>query len=147
MNTSNNNFSRKTVIIACGIFLLLYGGCYHFLIKPPPNKIVRYVPDTTVTIKPELKFTHYKGNKTSNTNNSGQRIRKRIKSIKVIPTTETYEVSQWVTAGDWSHDRDELTVTIPSQRIIMDIDYVEDHWDNFTDDPEDEILYPPDIFQ
>ena len=29
----------------------------------------------------------------------------------------------------------------------MDIDYVEDHWDDFISDPEDEVLYPPDIFQ
>jgi hypothetical protein len=32
-------------------------------------------------------------------------------------------------------------------RVLRDIDYVEDHWDDYLDDPEDEIRFPPDIFQ
>ena len=136
MNTSNSNYSRKTVGIACGLFLFAYGSCYHYLItdytkpyaKRPNIEIPQSSPHTSNIL-------------------SGQRARKIIKSIKVVPTTETYEVSQWITSGDWSHDNYPLTITIPSQKVVMDIDYVEDHWDDFISDPEDEILYPPDIFQ
>ena len=135
MNTSNKEYSRKTVGIACGLLLFTYIGCYHYLINKGNQKPI-YVK------RPNIELPNY----TSNIN-SGQRIHKTIKSIKVIPTTETYEVSQWITSGDWSHDNYPLTITIPSQRVIMDIDYVEDHWDDFISDPEDEILYPPDIFQ
>ena len=78
---------------------------------------------------------------------SGQRARKIIKTIMVIPTTQTYEVSRWVTSGDWSQDNYPLTITIPNQTVIMDLDYVEDHWDDFISDPEDEIQFPPDLFQ
>ena len=54
---------------------------------------------------------------------------------------------QWITSGDWSQDDYPLTITIHSQKVVIDIDYVEDHWDDFISDPEDEILYPADIFQ
>jgi len=135
MNTNNKEYSRKTVGIACGLLFFAYMGCYHYISsigdkKPIYNK------------RPNIELPKH----TSNIN-SGQSVRKVIKSIRIIPTTETYEVSQWVTSGDWSHDDYPLTVTIPSQRVIMDIDYVEDHWDDFISDPEDEILYPPEIFQ
>ena len=133
MNTSNKEYSRKTVGITCGLLLFAYIGCYHCLYNYKPKPIKRN--------KPKTEFYH-----TSNIN-SGQRTRKIIKSIRVIPTTKTYEVSQWVTSGDWSHDNDPITVTIPSQEVIMDLDYVEDHWDDFINDPEDEINYPPEIFQ
>ena len=135
MNTSNKEYSRKTVGIACGLLFFAYMGCYHCLINSG-NKQPQYVK------RPNIELPKY----TSNIN-SGQRTHKTIKSIKVIPTTETYEVSQWVTSGDWSQDNYPLTVTIPSQKVIMDLDYVEDHWDDYLDDPEDELRFPPDIFQ
>ena len=136
MSTSSNNSSSKSVCIACGLIFSAYMGCYHYLISEGSKKPI-YVkrPTTEITT-----------NHTSNID-SGQRTRKIIKSIRVIPTTETYEVSQWITSGDWSHDDHPLTVTIPSQKVVMDIDYVEDHWDDYISDPEDEILYPPEIFQ
>lgn len=136
MNTSNSNYSRKTVGIACGLFLFAYGSCYHYLITDHTKPYVK---------RPNIEIPQSSPH-TSNIN-SGQCARKIIKSIKVVPTTETYEVSQWITSGDWSHDNYPLTITIPSQKVVMDIDYVEDHWDDFISDPEDEILYPPDIFQ
>lgn len=135
MNTNNKEYSRKTVGIACGLLFFAYMGCYHYLLSKGDKKPI-YVKRPNIELPKN----------TSNTNN-GQRARKVIKSIRVIPTTETYEVSQWVTSGDWSRDDYPLTVTIPSQKVIMDIDYVEDHWDDFISDPEDEILYPPEIFQ
>ena len=137
MNTSNKGYSRKTVGIACGLFLFAYGSCYHYLITDHTKPYVK---------RPNIEIPQSSPH-TSNINNSGQRARKIIKSIKVVPTTETYEVSQWITSGDWSHDNYPLTITIPSQKVVMDIDYVEDHLDDFISDPEDEILYPPDIFQ
>lgn len=140
MNTSNKGYSRKTVGIACGLFLFAYGSCYHYLITDHTKPYVKRPNIEIPQLSPHT--TH-----TSNINNSGQRARKIIKSIKVVPTTETYEVSQWITSGDWSHDNYPLTITIPSQKVVMDIDYVEDHLDDFISDPEDEILYPPDIFQ
>ena len=136
MSTSNSNYSRKTVGIACGLFLFAYGSCYHYLITDHTKPYAK---------RPNIEIPQSSPH-TSNIN-SGPRARKIIKSIKVIPTTETYEVSQWITSGDWSHDNYPLTITIPSQKVVMDIDYVEDHWDDFISDPEDEILYPPDIFQ
>ena len=115
MNTSNSNYSRKTVGIACGLFLFAYGSCYHYLI--------------TDYTKPYAK-------------------RPNIEIPQSSPhTSNINKVSQWITSGDWSHDNYPLTITIPSQKVVMDIDYVEDHWDDFISDPEDEILYPPDIFQ
>lgn len=135
MNTSNN----KTTDGCLGLFLgsLLCFGIIVQIDSMPWNVKSRHIP-----YEPPKTESHY----TSNIN-SGPRARKIIKSIKVVPTTETYEVSQWVTSGDWSHDNYPLTITIPSQKVVMDIDYVEDHWDDFISDPEDEILYPPDIFQ
>jgi len=135
MNTNNKVYSRKTVGIACGLLFFAYIGCYHCLINEGSKKPI-------YAKRPETKSINY----TSNIN-SGQRTRKTIKSIKVIPSTETYEISQWVTSGDWSQDDYPLTVTIPSQKVIMDIDYVEDHFDDYLSDPEDELLYQPDIFQ
>ena len=132
MNTSNKGYSRKTVGIACGLLFFAYITGYHYLLSKgneKPTYIKRELPKYTSNI------------------NSGQCTQKVIKSIKIVPTTETYEVSQWITSGDWSHDNYPLTITIPSQKVVMDIDYVEDHWDDFISDPEDEILYPPDIFQ
>lgn len=136
MNISNSNYSRKTVGIACGLFLFAYGSCYHYLITDHTKPYAK---------RPNIEILQSSPH-TSNIN-SGPRARKNLKSIKVVPTTETYEVSQWITSGDWSHDNYPLTITIPSQKVVMDIDYVEDHWDDFISDPEDEILYPPDIFQ
>lgn len=135
MSTNNTNSSRKTVGIACGLFFFAYIGCYNYLITEGCKK-------PTYAKRPNIEVPKY----TSNIN-SGQCTRKIIKSIKVVPTTETYEVSQWITSGDWSHDNYPLTITIPSQKVVMDIDYVEDHWDDFISDPGDELLYPPDIFQ
>lgn len=137
MNISNSNYSRKTVGIACGLFLFAYGSCYYYYLITDHTKPYAKRPNIEI---PQLS-PH-----TSNIN-SGPCARKIIKSIKVVPTTETYEVSQWITSGDWSHDNYPLTITIPSQKVVMDIDYVEDNWDDFISDPEDEILYPPDIFQ
>lgn len=136
MNTANKNNSRYTVGIACGIFFFTYAGCYHHLLNSDINQH-KYKEE-----KPHVEIS-----KDTSNIYSGQRTLKTIKRLRVIPTTETYEVSRWVTSGDWSHDRDELSITIPSQRVIMDIDYVEDHWDDYISDPEDEILYPPEIFQ
>jgi len=135
MNTNNKEYSRKTVGIACGLLFFAYMGGYHYLISEGSKNPI-------YSKRPNIELPQY----TSNIN-SGQCARKTIKSFRVIPTTETYEVSQWVTSGDWSHDNYPLTITIPSQKVIMDIDYVEDYWDDFISDPEDEILYPPDIFQ
>lgn len=132
MNINNIKYSRKTVGITCGLLFIAYMYGYMKLISNEQ--------------KPKVITTHIKSNHTSNID-SGQRIPKTIKSIKVIPSTETYEISQWVTSGDWSHDNYPLTVTIPKQELIMDIDYIEDHWDDYLDDPEDEITFPPDLFQ
>ena len=136
MNTSSNKNSDGCL----GLFLgsLLCFGIIAQIDSMPWNTKRNHIPYKSS--KSELV------NYTSNID-SGQRTHKTIKSIKVIPITETYEVSEWVTSGDWSHDNYPLTITIPSQRVIMDIDYVEDNWDDFISDPEDEILYPPDIFQ
>ena len=136
MKQNNENNTRTYSIIACGIFFIAYAGCYHSLINSGYKKAI---------YKPKPK-TEYISNYTSN-NISGQRARKTIKSIKIIPSTETYEVSRWIESGDWSHDDDPLTVTIPSQKIVVDIDYVENNWDDFLADPEDELQYPPDLFQ
>lgn len=135
MSTSNN----KTADGCLGLFLgsLLCFGIIAQIDSMPWNVRSNHIP-----YEPPKTESYY----TSNIN-SGQRAHKIIKSIKVIPTTETYEVSQWITSGDWSQDDYPLTITIPSQKVVMDIDYVEDHWDDFISDPEDEILYPPDIFQ
>lgn len=141
MSTNYKSSSRNTANAAlgiCSIFFIAYAfSC---------DKLLNHNPQPEYT-----KSSYYNelSNNSSNINISGQCVHKpkKIKSIKVIPTTETYEVSQWVTSGDWSHDYDNLTVTIPSQRVIMDLDYVEDNWDNYQDDPEDEIQYPPDLFQ
>lgn len=135
MSTSNN----KTADGCLGLFLgsLLCFGIIAQIDSMPWNVQSKHVP-----YEPPKTESNY----TSNINN-GQRARKIIKSIKVIPTTETYEVSQWITSGDWSQDDYPLTITIPSQKVVMDLDYVEDHWDDFISDPEDEILYPPEIFQ
>lgn len=130
MSINNFKHSRKTVGIACGLLFIAYIYGYHKLISS-------YDRDHHI-------ITNY--NHTSNID-SGQRTYKNIKNIKVIPYTETYEVSEWVTSGDWDHDNNQLTVTIPNEVIIMDIDYVEDNWDYYLDDPEDELQYPPDIFQ
>ena len=135
MSTSNN----KTADGCLGLFLgsLLCFGIIAQIDSMPWNVQSKHVP-----YEPPKTESH----STSNID-SGQRARKIIKSIKVIPTTETYEVSQWITSGDWSQDDYPLTITIPSQKVVMDLDYVEDHWDDFISDPEDEILYPPEIFQ
>ena len=135
MSTSNTKHSDGCL----GLFLgsLLCFGIIAQIDSMPWNVQSKHVP-----YEPPKTESHY----TSNID-SGQRARKIIKSIKVIPTTETYEVSQWITSGDWSHDDYPLTITIPSQKVVMDLDYVEDHWDDFISDPEDEILYPPEIFQ
>ena len=135
MSTSNN----KTADGCLGLFLgsLLCFGIIAQIDSMPWNVQSKHVP-----YEPPKTESNY----TSNID-SGQRARKIIKSIKVIPTTETYEVSQWITSGDWSQDDYPLTITIPSQKVVMDLDYVEDHWDDFISDPEDEILYPPEIFQ
>ena len=135
MNTNNKEYSRKTVGIACGLLFFAYIGAYHYLISEGNKKPI-------YSKRPNIELPQH----TSNIN-SGQRARKTLKSIRFIPTTETYEVSQWVTSGDWSHDNYSLTVAIPSQKVIMDIDYVEDHWDDFLSDPEYEIQFPPNIFQ
>ena len=135
MNTSNYKYSRKTVGIACGLLFIAYMYGYH--------KLISYGQ------RPQVISTHQstlQGKYASNID-SRHRTYKTIKSIKVIPSTETYEVSEWVTSGDWSHDNYPLTVTIPTQMVIMDVDYVEDHWDDYINDPEDELQYPPDIFQ
>lgn len=139
MNTSNKESSRKTVGVACGLLFFAYMGCYHYLITKGTKKPI-------YAKRPNIEYK-VSSNHTSNDINSGQRAHRSIKSIRVLPTTETYEVSQWVTSGDWSYDDYPLTVTIPSQNITLDIDYVEDNWDEYLDDPEDEILYSPDIFQ
>lgn len=145
MSTNKHDNSGKIVWITCGLFFFAYGcGYYHLINNGNKPKADYSRHDDTEVIS---KFTYNDSNHSSNTVNSGQRTRKIIKSIKVVPTTQTYEVSRWVTSGDWSQDNYPLTVTIPSQRVVMDIDYVEDHWDDFLSDPEDEIAYPPDIFQ
>lgn len=81
--------------------------------------------------------------------NSGQRALKSLRVPIVETEYQTIEVSQWVTSGDWSQDNYPLTITIPIQKITNDneIDYVEDHWDDYLDDPEDELRFHPDIFQ
>lgn len=130
MNTNNKIRSRETIAIAFG---LLFVSCY-----------------ITSILDKDIKQPYSKRpNNIEYTSNiaSRQCVHKTAKSIKVIPTSETYEVSQWITSGDWSHDDYPLTVTIPSQKVLMDVDYVEDHWDDYLDDPEDEIRFPPDIFQ
>ena len=132
MSTNNKEYSRKTVGIACGLLFFAYIGCYHLLLQEG-NKKPEYVK------RPKIEYTR--------NINSGPRAPKTIKHIRTIPTTETYEVSRWIISGDWSQDDYPLTVTIPSQRVIMDIDYVEDHWDDYLDDPEDELRFPPDIFE
>lgn len=133
MKQPKKEHSDKTVGIACGLIFFLYMGCCHYLLKENKKPQIE---------RPKSEISHY----TSNID-SGQSARRCIKKIKIIPTTETYEVSQWVTSGDWSHDNYPLTVNIPSQRVVMDIDYVEDHWDDYLSDPEDEIQYPPELFQ
>ena len=137
MNTNNNEYSRKTVGIACGLLFFAYIGCYHYLVNEGNKKPI-------YEKRPDIELS--KPNNTCNIN-SGQRTYKTIKSINIKPSIETYEVSQWVTSGDWSYDNYPLTVTIPSQTVVMDIDYVEDHWDDYLDDPEDELRFPTDIFQ
>lgn len=137
MSTKLNNNSSKSVWFACGLLFFIYAGCCHYVLTYDDNKPKYIRKPTTEITKPKY---------TSNID-SGQRTRKVIKRIRIIPTTETYEVSRWITSGDWSHDDDPLTVTIPSHKVVMDIDYVEDHWDDYLADPEDEIQYPPEIFQ
>ena len=135
MSTSNTSKSDGCL----GLFLgsLLCFGIIAQIDYMPWNIQSKHVPYEPP--KEEAKYT-------SNID-SGQCARKIIKTIRVIPTTQTYEVSKWVTSGDWSQDNYPLTITIPNQTVIMDIDYVEDHWDDFISDPEDEIQFPPDIFQ
>ena len=140
MNTSSNNNSSKTVGIACGLFFFAYLICYNHILNVSEENRQSIIAESHKQI--EQPIHHH-----SNITNSGQRTRRRIKSIRVIPTVETYEVSRWITSGDWSHDNEEWLVDIPSEKVVMDVDYVEDNWDNFVDDPEDEILYPPELFQ
>lgn len=130
MNTSNKEYSRKTVGITCGLLLFAYTGCSYYIINHRPFEQPKYVYHHTSNII------------------SGPRVHsKKIKSIRVLPEYNTYEISQWITSGDWSHDNYPLMVTIPSKTVTMDLDYVEDYWDDFISDPGDEILYSPDIFQ
>lgn len=136
MSTSNTKHSDGCL----GLFLgsLLCFGIIAQLDSMPWNERCKHKPYEP----PKEEQAHY----TSNIN-IGQSARKTIRTIIVIPTTQTYDVSQWITSGDWSQDDYPLTITIPTQTVVMDLDYVEDHWDDFINDPEDEIQFPPDIFQ
>lgn len=138
----NKESSRKTVAIACGLLFIAYIAFYNHLLNVSEENKQAKIAESAWYASKANKVPH-----TSNNINSGQRTRKVIKSIRVIPTVETYEVSRWVTSGDWSHDRDGYVIDIPSEKVVMDIDYVEDNWDDFISDPEDEISYPPELFQ
>ena len=97
MNISNN----KTTDGCLGLFL---GSLLCFGIIAQIDSMPWNVKSRHISYEPPKTESHYTSNITS-----GQRARKIIKSIKVVPTTEIYEVSQWITSGDWSQDDYPLT--------------------------------------